>query len=82
MLITEKITLFMAAWMIFIFLLTINIQLEIFFILIFLGFLIAKVFTAQFTPIHLRVRMNLFILIFFIVFIVIISNKIINILNM
>ena len=58
MFISEKITLFMAAWMVIIFFLTIDALFEIFFILIFIGFLIVKVFTDRYTITTLRIRMN------------------------
>jgi len=81
MLMSEKITLFIAAWMIIIFLISIEIEFEIFFILILIGFLIVKVFTNNLTLSYLKIRMNIFAYAFFIIFIIIIGNKIINILS-
>jgi hypothetical protein len=81
MLISEKITLFIAAWMVFVFFVTIDSIFEIFFVLIFIGFLIVKVFTDRFTPTSLRTRMNIFIFLFFIVFIFLIGKKIISFLS-
>ena len=81
MLISEKITLFMAIWMVIIFFLTINAILEIFFILIFIGLLIVKVFTDRYTLTPLRIRLNILIFLFFIVFILLITKRIISILN-
>jgi|GEM_PF-2542052 len=81
MLISEKITLFMAIWMVIIFFLTINAILEIFFILIFIGLLIVKVFTDRYTLTPLRIKLNILIFLFFIVFILLITKRIISILN-
>lgn len=78
MLISEKIILFMAAWMILIFFLTFNVIVEIFFILTFIGFLIVKVFIDSFTSTNLRVRINILILIFLIIFSLFIVKRIIS----
>ena len=78
MLISEKITLFMAVWMVIIFFLTIDAIFEIFFILIFIGVLIVKVFTDRFTITSLRIRMNILIFLFFIVFSLLIGKRIIS----
>lgn len=78
MLISEKIILFMTAWMIIIFFLTFNAIVEIFFISIFIGFLIVKVFIDRFTRSNLKIRINIFILFFLIVFSLIIGERIIS----
>jgi hypothetical protein len=78
MLISEKITLFMAIWMVIIFFLTIDVIPEIFFILTFIGFLIVKVFTDRYTLTPLRTRLNIFIFFFFIVFSLLIVKRIIS----
>jgi hypothetical protein len=81
MLISEKITLFIAAWMVVVFFVTIDAILEVFFVLIFIGFLIVKVFTDRFTLTNLRFRMNILIFVFFVVFIFLIGKKIISFLS-
>jgi len=81
MLISEKMTLFIAAWMVFVFFVTIDAILEVFFVFIFIGFLIAKVFTDRFTLTNLRFKMNVLIFVFFIVFIFLIGKKIISFLS-
>lgn len=81
MLISEKITLFIAAWMVAVLILTIDAIFEIFFILIFIGFLIVKVFTERFTLTNVRFRINILIFMFFIIFIFIIGKKIISFLS-
>ena len=78
---SEKITLFVAVWIIVALFITGNADLEIFFVLIFVGMLIVKEFTDRFTTVHIRHRMNVFIYIFAIVFIVIIGKKIISLLD-
>jgi hypothetical protein len=78
MLISEKITLFMAAWMIIIFFLTLNAIIEIFFILIFIGLLIVKVFTDRFTQTYLKIRINILILLFLTIFSLFIGKRIIS----
>ena len=54
MLISEKITMFIAAWMVFILIITIDVKFEIFFILIFIGFLTVKVFADRFILTRLK----------------------------
>lgn len=76
--ISEKITLFIAAWIMIMLFITGDANLEIFFVLIFVGILIAREFTDRFTTAYLKQRMNIFIFIFITVFIVIVGQKIIN----
>lgn len=78
MLLTEKITLFMALWMVIIFFLTIDAMFEIFFILTFIGVLIVKVFTDRFMLTPLKIRMNILIFLFFIIFSLIIGKRILS----
>ena len=78
MLLSEKITLFMAVWMIIIFFLTIDAILEIFFILIFLGILIIKVFTDRYMLTPLRSRINILVILFLIVFCLFIGKRILS----
>ena len=56
-------------------------DLEIFLILIFLGVLITKTLIDEYLPISLKIRMNIFISGYFIIFIIIIIKRIINIIN-
>ncbi len=78
MLISEKIILFMTAWMIIIFFITFNNIIEIFFILIFIGLLIVKVFTDRLTLNHLKIRINILIFLFLIIFCLFIGKRIIS----
>jgi hypothetical protein len=81
MLISEKITLAIAGWIFIILLITGTANLEIFFILIFIGVLIIRELTDVFTTTNLKDRMNLFIYIFLFIFMVIVGKNIINIIS-
>ena len=78
---SEKITLYIVAWMIFLLFIASDTGLEIFFILIIIGFIIIKELTDRFTTSNLKFKMNAFIFIFMIVFIILIITRIINILE-
>ena len=78
MLLSEKITLFMALWTVIIFFLTIDAILEIFFILIFFGILIVKVFADRYMLTPLRTRINILIFLFLIVFCFFIGKRILS----
>jgi hypothetical protein len=78
---SEKITLVFTAWTITMLFLTGDENLEIFFVLIFIGVLITRQLTDVFAPGNLKDRMNTFIYIFLIIFIIIVGKKIITILG-
>lgn len=78
---SEKITLFVAVWITVALFITGDADLEIFFVFILIGFLIAREFTDRFTTVHLKHRMNVFIYLFIIVFIVLIGKRIISFLS-
>jgi hypothetical protein len=78
---SEKITLFVAVWIILALFITGDADLEIFFVLILVGMLVTKEFTDRFTTVHIRHRMNVFILLFIMVFILIVGKKIISLLD-
>ena len=78
---SEKITLVLSIWILLIFVITGDANLEIFFILVFIGILIVRELTDVFTTSNLKDKMNLFIYIFIIIFIIIVGRKIIDILN-
>ena len=80
MLISEKITLVIAGWILLVLFITGDSGLEIFFILIFIGVLIVRELTDVFTTINLKDRMNIFIYLFILVFILIVGKKIISVL--
>jgi hypothetical protein len=77
---SEKITLVISLWIIFVLLVTGNQDTELFLILIFIGILIIKGITDNFSTTDIKDRLNLFIYMFMIVFIIIIGKKIIGIL--
>lgn len=81
MLISEKILLAITIWILFLFLVTGNTDLEIYFILIFTGVLIVKELTDIYVTKKFRLRMNIFIFAFLLIYVLIISQKIINILD-
>ena len=78
---SEKITLIIMAWILVVLCITGDANLEIFFILIFIGVLIVRLLTDVFTTSNLKERMDMFIYIFIIIFIVIVGKNIINILG-
>jgi len=78
----ERITLFIAAWVVAMLFVTGDTDIEAFIILIFIGLLIAKEFTGRFTTIQLKHRMNIFVGVFFIVFVVAIVKKILVFINL
>lgn len=80
MLLSEKITVIIAVWILIVTMITGEGNLEIFFILIFIGVLIIRELTDVLTSSDLKNRMNLFIYLFLIVFMVIVGKKILNIL--
>ena len=80
MLMSEKITLVIAGWVLLVLFITGDANLEIFFILIFIGVLIVRELTDVFTTVNLKDRMNIFIYLFILVFIVIVGKKIISVL--
>jgi len=76
---SEKITLFIAGWILFVLIITGDENLEIFFILIFIGVLIIRELTDVLSSTNLRDRMNIFIYIFLIIFMVIVGKKVLTI---
>lgn len=78
---SEKITLILSIWVVFLSLITSKTQIEIFFVLTFIGMLIVKELSDEYTTRNLKMRMNVFISIFLIAYIAIIAQKIINILD-
>lgn len=79
LLMSEKITMVLSIWILLLIFITYTASLEILFILLFIGTLVTKELTDEFTAPNLKKRLNIFIIIFLIAFIAIISQKIINI---
>ena len=76
MLIAEKISLFLITWIFFIILITPDSQIEIFLILLLIGFVIAKEISNPFLISTIKKRINMFILIFLVIFSAVIVNRI------
>ena len=81
MILSEKITLLIALWILLALLITKDVDLELFFVLIVIGILIIRALIDIFISTPLKHRMNLIIYVFIIVFIIIVGNKIITIIN-
>jgi len=81
MILSEKITLIIALWILLALLITKDADLELFFVLIFIGILIIRALIDIFISTPLKRRMNIVIYVFIIVFIAIVGNKIITIIN-
>lgn len=79
MITSEKITLVIAFWVLLVLLITKDTDFELFFVLIFIGFLIIRALSDVFIPANLKFRMNLIIYVFIIIFIFIVGRKIITI---
>lgn len=77
---SEKITLFITIWVIIALFITGDSNLEIFLVLVLIGMLITREFTDRFTTIHLRHRINIFIIVFSLIFIVFVGKKILSVL--
>jgi len=78
-LISEKITLFIAAWVIVMLFAIGDADIEIFFVLTLIGLLIAKELTNRFTVSQLKNRINIFIFVFLIAFIAFVGKRIISV---
>ena len=76
-----EITLFIIAWTILTFFITGSADLEIFVVLVILALLITKEIAYGFTPARLKNKLNVLISILLIFFVLIMTDKIIDILN-
>ena len=81
MLLSEKLTFLIALWVFIALLITGIGNLEIFFILVFIGVLIIRELSDVFSPISIKDRMNLFIYVFLFIFVFIVGKKIITIIG-
>jgi len=80
-LISEKIMIFVMGWIMLALFVTSDSDLDKFIILILIGFIVIKEFTDRLTTTHIKKRLNIFIYGFLIVFIAIIGERIINMLD-
>jgi len=81
MIASEKLTLIIAAWILLVLLITKDSDLELFFVLVFIGVLIVRALSEVFIGATLKFRMNLVIYVFIVVFVFIVGSKIITILQ-
>jgi len=79
--VSEKITFIIIIATLLLFLITSPKDLEIFLVLLYLSLLIIKELIDEFTPTHVKKRLNYVIVIFFVIFVAIIAERIITILN-
>ena len=77
--ISEKITLIIGIWILFLLIITGDADMETFFVAIFIGMLVVKELSDEFTTKYLKYDMNVFIFAFLMVFIAIMGKKIISI---
>ena len=79
MLLSEKLALVIALWAIIALFVTGIGNLEVFFILVFIGVLVVRELSDVYSPVKIKDRLNVFIYLFLFVFIVIVGKKIISI---
>jgi hypothetical protein len=75
---SEKITLIVIVWTLFSFFITNEADIQIFFGLIIIGLLVIKQITDEFTTLHLKKIMIIFIIVLLIAYIIIIAQKILT----
>ncbi len=78
----EKITWFIAAWIVAMIFIAGDADIEVLIILTFIGLLIAKEFTDRFTTVQLKHRINIFVGVFFIIFVVAVVKKTLTFVNL
>ena len=79
--ISKKITLCITAWLLLIVFITGDADLGLYFILLFLGFIAIKELTDPYTSNILKFKLNIFIIVFFMIFLFFISQRIISFLE-
>ena len=82
MLLSEKLSIIIAVWIIIALFATGFGNLEVFFILVFIGVLVVRELSDVYSPVHIKDRLNVFIYIFLFVFVVIVGKKIISIVGL
>ena len=78
MLTSEKIVFILALWVLISMLVVGDAEVEIFLVLVTIGFIAIREFFAAFTTSRLKQKMNVFIYVFTITFVVLVGIKIIN----
>jgi len=80
--ILDKITIILAIWIIILLFITDQVDFEVFFILVLLGFLFIIEFTERFITKKVKQRLRILLIVFIMIFIVFAANKIITFLGM
>lgn len=78
--VSNRIMLILSIWILFLFTIINETQIELFFILTFIGILVVKELSDEYISSQLKMRMNAYIIVLLMIYTVIISQKIINIL--
>lgn len=78
---SEKITLLIITATLFLYLITISADIQIYLVLLYLCLLIIKELIDEFTPAIVKKRLNVFVMVFFFIFIMIIAERIITIIG-
>ena len=81
MIISEKIILFITIWIMILFFITKDEDLEIYFVLIFLGFFFIIELTERFTTTKVKNRLRILFFVFIIIFVILAGTKIITFLG-
>ena len=82
MIILDKITIILAIWIIILLFITDQVDFEVYFILVLLGFLFIIEFTERFITKKVKQRLRILLIVFIMIFIVFAANKIITFLGM
>ncbi|HUS99526.1 MAG TPA: hypothetical protein VMY59_04320, partial [Candidatus Thermoplasmatota archaeon] len=79
--VAEKIALILILWIILIYVVTGVNDIDIFFIFVYLGILLMKVFSTDYISSRLKQKINVFVIAFLVIFIIVIARRIITIVN-
>jgi DNA-directed RNA polymerase subunit RPC12/RpoP len=80
--ISEKIAILLILWILFIYILTGVNDIDIFFIFVYLGILLMKVFSTEYVSTQLKQKINVFVIAFLFIFILIIARRILTVINL
>jgi DNA-directed RNA polymerase subunit RPC12/RpoP len=80
--VAEKIALILILWIVFIYVLTGVNDIDIFFIFVYLGILLMKVFSTDYISSRLKQKINVFVIAFLVIFIIVIARRILTIVNL
>ncbi len=80
--VAEKIALILILWIILIYVMTSVDDIDIFFIFVYLGILLMKVFSTDYVSSRLKQKINVFVIAFLVIFIIVIARRILTIVNL